>query len=445
MAGVKHTKVLVTPDDGAEDKAYGVDWNDEHALSDVASQASLDAVSNAVSVVSQALSVEIVDRTSADNLLSNAVSVVSNALSVETAARVAKDDVLSQAVSVVSQALSVLSNTNSAEHAALSVRIDNAGGGGSVTSAELVAGDNAVSAQAASALSQALSVLSVADAALSNKISATSAALSERASALSQAISVVSNAVSVLSQANSVAHAAMSNALSAANATISNLTSAHNVLSNRVSANSGTGGAASVTSNELSAVSAQAASAISQEISVRSAADAALSDRIDAIPGGGSARDRANYVSTAESTATSVLANISGLSMSVSAGGLYQMEARLMLNRANTSTIIGLGLTFPAMKRVRGAINVMLSTAQAVGTVSSRPSNHMFTGDSASGSTIASVLQSSITFLSTMAMISGVFFVSTGGTIQLQAKGSATGGGGIMILEGSYIRVIRIN
>lgn len=146
-------------------------------------------------------------------------------------------------LSALSQAVSVVSNAVSA----LEVRVSalSAGGGVSVTSTEL----SAVSAQAASALSQALSVVGVTDA------------------ALSAAINVVSN-------------------------TISNLTSAHNVLSNRVSANSGV---ASVTSQEMSVADAalsvrvdiqsQAISVLSQGISVvsqaLSAQAAALSVRVD--------------------------------------------------------------------------------------------------------------------------------------------------------------------
>ena len=78
----------------------------------------IDSVSNAISVVSQAVSVETANRTSADNALSvridtvsNAVSVVSQALSVETANRVS-------AVNVVSNALSVeIANRTSADNA----------------------------------------------------------------------------------------------------------------------------------------------------------------------------------------------------------------------------------------------------------------------------------------------------------------------------------------
>lgn len=390
-----------------------------------------DELSDAISVVSQALSVETDARVAADDALSTAISVVSNSVSILSNTNSAEHAALSgritsvaglagggsvtsdelsavsaqaaSAINAVSHAVSVLSNQNSVEHAALSLRIDAAGGGGSVTSAEVqVASAAATSADAhANTVSAAVNVVS---AALANEISV-------RASA----VSAVSHAVSVLSQANSVAHAALSNAISAVSAALSDR--------------------ASVLSQAISVLS-----------NTNSAEHAALSAAIAAIPGGGSARDRTRWITVANSTATSVLGNISGLSMAVSAGGLYQMEARLLINRANTSTVLGLGLTFPAMKRVRGAINMVLSNTQSVaGTISSRPTHNAFNGDSASGSVILSAAPVSLTYLSTQAMISGVFFASAGGVIQLQGRGSATGGGGNTFLEGSYIRVIRIN
>jgi hypothetical protein len=90
----------------------------------------IDTVSNAVSVVSQALSVETVNRVSADNALSiridtvsNAVSVVSNALSLEIANRTSADNALSVRIDTVSNSLSVLSNLVSGVSNRLSVEI----------------------------------------------------------------------------------------------------------------------------------------------------------------------------------------------------------------------------------------------------------------------------------------------------------------------------------
>src|SRR3990167_7493075 len=114
--------------------------------------------------------------------------------------------VLSQAVSVISQFLSALSVRTSATGTSvkglqsvlnaisnrISIEAPVGGGGGSVTSTEV----SAVSAPAASALSQALSVLSVTDAGLSVRIDTQSQSIS----VLSQVVSVISQQVSALSQ-----------------------------------------------------------------------------------------------------------------------------------------------------------------------------------------------------------------------------------------------------
>jgi hypothetical protein len=223
-------------------------------------------------------------------------------------------------VDALSHAISVLSNQNSVEHANLSDRIDLGGGTASVTSDEL----SAVSAQAASALSQALSVLSVTDAGLSTRIDT----VSQAHSVLSQAVSVISNTLSNeisnrQSADNAVSNNASANAISIANvvsnqasindasiwAAVSVLRSAVsarsvgdvstrgmqsilNALSGRIShAQSVASQGLSLVSNTASAnavsianvVSAQAASALSQALSVLSVTDAALSVRVNSV------------------------------------------------------------------------------------------------------------------------------------------------------------------
>jgi hypothetical protein len=317
MAGVKHT----TSADGSFSPAGAAAWQEEHTLSDVASQTDLNALSNALSVLSATNSTEHAGLSnritsvaglvggggsvtsaeaqaisaaaqSAINTVSAAVDVVSNSLSVETAARIAAVNTVSNSLSVeiadrisavnvvsnalsaeiagrnsavnaVSNALSVLSNANSAAH----VSID-----GRVTSV----------ANAVSVLSQALSVLS-------NTNSAAHVSIDGRVTSVANAVSVVSNALSVLSQTNSVDHAA---------------------LSNRITSVAGLG-AGSVTSAEVNAVSVAAQSAIntvSNALSVLSNTNsvdhAALSNRITSVAGlagGGS-------VTSAEVNAVSVAA-----------------------------------------------------------------------------------------------------------------------------------------
>jgi hypothetical protein len=89
-------------------------------------------------------------------------------------------------------------------------------------------------------------------------------------------VSVTSNELSAVSAQAVSAINVVSNALS-------DLISIHNVLSNRVSANSGVGGGGSVTSAELSAVSAQAASAIADLASQGVSSGNAVSNKFVSI------------------------------------------------------------------------------------------------------------------------------------------------------------------
>lgn len=202
----------------------------------------------------------------------------------------------------LSAALDTLSNRISAN--------SGVGGGGSVTSTEVSAGDAAVSAQAASALSVQKARLDT----VSVKTFVKGGAFpTNSAEGLQTVINTISNMLSVvyddyvarydnlstrISTTLSVAQAWIT-PVNAISDLLSALTSAHNALSNRVSANSGAGGSGSVTSNELSAAAAALSvrtdsvwnavsnlisaggggtSVTSQELSV---AAAALSARID--------------------------------------------------------------------------------------------------------------------------------------------------------------------
>ena len=187
--------------------------------------ADASTLSNAVSILSQAVSVlsqNISVLSQQVSTLSQNVSVVSNAVS----NALSVGNAASNAASVVSQALS-------SQAAALSIRID--------TQSQLVS----VLSQQVSALSQTVSVLSnaasnalsVANAA-SNAASVVSNALSNeisnRGSAINAVSTVASNATSI-ANATSNAASVVSQALSVTNVSLSNLTSAHNSLSNTVS------------------------------------------------------------------------------------------------------------------------------------------------------------------------------------------------------------------
>lgn len=334
MASVRHPFSVNIADDPAAQANGEIlpsHWNQEHTLSGVAEQTSLDALSHAVSVLSNTTSAALANLSDRIDLGGGTASVTSDELSAvsaqalshlnvisvallsEISNRTSADnalsvrvDTVSQAHSALSQAVSVLSNTNSAEHAALSVRI------------------NTVS-QAHSALSQAVSVISTtlsneasvrsaADAALSSRIDTVSNAVSATGnvanvsvrafsaggsattsvkglqSALNQISNTFSQAFSVgsvasarlVSLASDVSHirSAVSNvSAQSAAGSATGLQAVINLLSNKISAVAG----GSVTSNEASAISAQAASALSQALSVLSVTDAALSVRADSV------------------------------------------------------------------------------------------------------------------------------------------------------------------
>lgn len=519
--------------------------SNELSAASAQAQSAINVVSNAVSIVSQALSVlsqansaahvslEVhasaasAAATSVDarvNTLSQAISVISQQVSV-----------LSQRVSVVVSGVSALSTGGISTHGiqsiinALSNRISLAGAGGvSVTSTEL----SAVSAQAQSAinvvsqgvsvLSQQVSVLSQQVSVLSQGLSVVSQALSNEISnrisadnVLSQAISVISQQVSVLSQAHSVlsqAHSVLSNIVSGVvsgasvrsvgNVSTHGFQSILDALSTRISA--GGGGAGSVTSTELSAVSANAAqgiSVVSQALSVETAARIsvdnvisnqasianqgvsilsqqvsvlsqalsalsslvsnlisatssdstklsnlvsvvdALSNRVSALPGGTSVAS-VHFISSGDQVVSATtLTNVSGLSISVSAGGIYRLEAMVMFNRGLSITPTRWGLTFPAMKKTRGRIYIPYAISAVGGTNFSYVGH--WAGDSASGSLIINQALSTPGAVSAIAYYDGIFVVSTTGVIQIQTAASTTTSQ-ITLINGSYIKVFKL-
>jgi hypothetical protein len=180
-----------------------------------------------------------------------------------------------------------------------------------------------------------------------------------------------------------------------------------------------------------------------------SVAHAALSARIDAIPGGGSTPTPHVVLSDFVISATA-LTNISGLSISVSAGGMYEFNCQIMYNRGTTSAPVKFGMTFPAMRRTRGRIEAMGSIVPAaqvsvsVPAVGVSPNIPGFWGPTASGSILVSQGASSVTFLSGLVGFRGIFAVSTGGVVQMQAAGSA-GTAAITILPGSYVRAVKLS
>jgi hypothetical protein len=235
------------------------------------------------------------------------------------------------------------------------------------------------------------------------------------------------------------------------------------VVSNIISAG---GGGVSVTSNELSVVSAQAKSALSDAISVGTATANDLSNDISALdarltPLSALVSELSNQVSmvvsvpAAETTksrwtrrvlaaaatvSASAMADISGLSISVTAGGIYRLEAMVLINRV-AGTVGGYGLTFPAMTTVRGQLWAPGSVVNAgLPTASIQMVGQPF-GEAASGSILLSVI--SMANVSLHYQVLAVLHPSATGVVQMQLK-AAGGASATTVKIGSYIEVERI-
>lgn len=152
---------------------------------------------------------------------------------------------------------------------------------------------------------------------------------------------------------------------------------------------------------------------------------------------------RAAWVTGAQSVSSGTLITVSGLSLTMSAGVIYQLEGILMVNLNTGAAVRKFGLSFPAMLRARGEVQAPVSALQGgIPTTSAVPVWIPFTGDSASGSTIVSAI--SIGRVSNIVGYRGIFKVSASGTMHILAAGSSPAGV-VTVVEGSFIKLLRIN
>ena len=288
----------------------------------------------------------------------------------------------------------------------------------SIPTAALDTLSNSVSvlSNAVSVLSQAVSVISQQHSVLSNAISV-----------ISQQVSVLSNQVSVLSQAVSV----ISQSLSAISQQVSVLSNAVSVISQQVSVISVQVASAISLHNALS----QVVSVISQQVSVISVQTASAIAMINVISAGlGGVQMRVvGNVQGISSTAAAGAA-ISGLSVSVAAAGIYQVDGKVMY-RMSAVDALGVVLNFPAMVFASGRfagtnLHAQL-TSVVVGTFD----------ENASNSVVLSIIVSSVSTY--VAQLDAIFNVSTAGTIQVNARVSAVGNP-VNIQAGSYIRAYKL-
>ena len=384
----------------------------------------LSALSQNLSVLSNALSNAISNRVSADNVLSQQISVLSQQVSVNAAAlsnltsahnalsnllsnALSAGDVASNTLSVHSQQLSVISQLLSTLRGGTTGQVlkksanadfawswqADAGGAGSAT----------VTSNALSVQSQQLSLLSV-------RIDVNSQAIS----VLSQQVSTLSQNVSVLSQTLSVVGDALSNE-------ISNRTSAIDALS------------------QLISVISQQVSALSHAVSIISAGFGAPQLRL---------------IQQSQVVSGTSFTNVSGLSITLASAGaaspIYRVEGRVMFT-LSTLTGTAFGFTYPTgVGIVTGTMTMeCITSVIAAGAVNLTSANYAVGRITQAQMSTLATAQISIlggASAATYALeIYGLMRLSAGvgGTLQLQTKQSATGGG-VHFLIGSYLQAFRI-
>jgi hypothetical protein len=176
-----------------------------------------------------------------------------------------------------------------------------------------------------------------------------------------------------------------------------------------VSANSGTGGAGSVTSAEVAA--------------------------LDTV--------RSRVVTNIQVISATTMTDISGLSVSVSAGGTYQLMAQVNYTVSTAAAPVRFGLTFPAMVAGAGDIQGYISLFQGGdGYSTSRSHQAPFSMSTASGSIVYSAPGGTSAIVFPM-FYRASFTASVGGVLQLQGFGSSTTGA-IHIQRGSFVRLFQL-
>lgn len=315
-------------------------------------------------------------------------------------------------------------------------------------------------------------------------------------SLMQSAINTVSNQVSVnrsamvnASTAGSLAAISLFNAVSAKSAATSvrGLQSVIDQLSNRMSGI--TGGTGSVTSDEVSAVSAQAQSALSDAISAGNATASALSNRIDSVFTGlgaastvgsiaalslaiandasvsaairadvlsvlsaGYGLGQVRYVSTGtQGVSATSFTKVSGLSISLAANAWYHVQGRVMWTTSIT-TGTEFGFVYPGANQVSAGSYMRMDslvTVMAAGPTGSIYTSAIFPIGYIVAGHMSTVATTNISMTgasgAVLALnIDGMVNVTSAGVIELMMKQSATGGG-VYVLPGSYLRAYKIS
>lgn len=165
----------------------------------------------------------------------------------------------------------------------------------------------------------------------------------------------------------------------------------------------------------------------------------ALSNRISSIPGAASAQPT-RYISVANTAATAVLTGISGLTVSVSAGVIYQIQGQIMYS-VSAATGNAFGLIWPTANRVAGVWQGGISVNEiGASTFSAMAYGNFDTGDSNSAVWSAVVGAVGLHFIKVDAVID----VQTGGALYPVARSSAATNT-MVFARGSFFKIARIN
>ena len=406
---------------------------------------------------------ESAGRVSADNALSVNLASVDSRLSTLSAQATSADNAISQAVSLVSVvAADAVSIANAASQKA------------SVLSVNLASVDSRVNS-VQSTLSTAVSAIAANSAQMTSADNAISAAVVSLASVMSSRTSAIqANSAQMTSADNAISAAVVvvSADLTSVKAVLSNLTSAHNALSNtvsglggggasvtsaeylslvnRVSANSGTGGGASVTSAEYTSLLAVISNALSagdvasNAISIVSAAHASLLSNHIVLSNKVSARapwSQAVYrvVSDTQSNATSTLADISGLVLTVAADETWQIDGMIFTSTSAITAGLKIGTSVPPLSTPRYIWHV-----GGIGTQSalSRGGGGLL---QVSGSSANYSVASTAAGTPFVNKFDAIFNVASAGTFRMQFAPIASATASPMhILPGSFMRAFRI-
>jgi hypothetical protein len=196
--------------------------------------------------------------------------------------------------------------------------------------------------------------------------------------------------------------------------------------------------AISAVSTTVATVSALAPGGASQ-VGLQNAINA-LSNRISAIPGGATSVNPTRYVSVANTLNTAALVGLSGMTVSVSAGVIYEFEGQIMYS-VSAATGNAFGLVWPTANRVAGVWAGGTSVNQTgASTFSTMAFGDFDTGDSNSAVWSAAVGAVGLHFIK----VGGIIDAQNTGAIYPVARSSAAANT-LVIARGSYFRVARIN